>query len=478
MNNDPVADAASIAEPKVRPYEPFPTFQSWLETPFDGTSVDRFLRQLSALKESVTPKQLSEAIRIATNWAAVNTGAIEGLYQVDRGFTYSVAVSSVAWQKIEAIKGDSAAQHIADAVKAYDFVLDAATGSHPLTEVWVRELHEIVTSSQDKYTVITAVGPQEHDLPKGRYKSHPNSPLNFDSNTVHGYASPSETPAEMARFLEELRSESFAAEHPIVQASYAHYAFVCIHPFADGNGRVARALSAMFLYRAYGIPLVVFADQKADYIAGLEQADQGRTSQFVRFIGERVIDTIGMLREQVLAAAVPDVSEQIGELMPLLSGQAGLPHEEIDAITLRLLTVFSEALAKQVTDQHFSVPLVGRVHRHSRGVTTRAPRGYRRVPGDTSGAELRVTIGGPADVAVSRQYYCVTRLPDNDDADFIVYRASGEPMLEMYLREAHPTISQALVFRAETAALRELRELVAEVREKAAASLRKAGYLS
>jgi Fic family protein len=50
----------------------------------------------------------------------------------------------------------------------------------------------------------------------------------------------------MERFVREISSPEFAAAHPIIQAAFAHYVLVAIHPFADGNGRVARALGVLF----------------------------------------------------------------------------------------------------------------------------------------------------------------------------------------------------------------------------------------
>lgn len=124
--------------------------------------------------------------------------------------------------------------------------------------------------------MVTEVGPQHHSLPRGTYKNHPNSPFNFEREEMHGYAPVADTQPEMHRLVETLNEYEFSTLDPVSQAAYAHYAFVCIHPFADGNGRVARALASTFLYRNPGIPLVIFADQKSDYIAALEAADKGQ----------------------------------------------------------------------------------------------------------------------------------------------------------------------------------------------------------
>lgn len=476
MTDDALAQAAEAAQPVIRPYEPFPPFESWLSAPFDPSVIDRFVGQLDGLRASTEPVMLEEAVRIATRWAAVNTGAIEGLFQVDRGFTYSVAVSSAAWENIHAVKGQFAAASIQDAVRAYDFVLDAATGAHPITEVWVRELHQIVASSQDMYTVITEVGSQEHALPKGEYKQYPNNPLNFDSNTVHSYASPLDTPSEMDRLVQELRSEAFHQAHAVVQAAYAHYAFVCVHPFADGNGRVARALAATFLYRAFGVPLVIFADQKADYLDALEAADAGSPAQFLRFVSERVIDTVSMIKEQVLTSAVPAVGDQLAAMRPMLSGHGGLSHAEIDAIIVRMREAFGAALAKQLDAEPPTSPLSGRFFQSS-GTFQNLPSNYRLVPSDETLVGIQVTGEAPARANVSAFYTGTTRLPGVSLPDFAVVHQDGHIALTADLRELHPTVSQAFVFRLEAAALRELREVVREAMSQAEKSLRQTGYV-
>ena len=93
-------DSALEGDVKVEPYKPFPTFSEWAQISFDASTFRAFASQLRDAKEKATPVQLEEAVRIATKWAAVNTGAIEGLYEVDRGFTYSVAMNAAAWSGV------------------------------------------------------------------------------------------------------------------------------------------------------------------------------------------------------------------------------------------------------------------------------------------------------------------------------------------------------------------------------------------
>ena len=67
--------------------------------------------------------------------------------------------------------------------------------------------------------------------------------------TVHFEApSASKVPSEMTVFLEWI--ENHIDLDPVLKAGLAHLWFVTIHPFDDGNGRIARAITDMLLARA------------------------------------------------------------------------------------------------------------------------------------------------------------------------------------------------------------------------------------
>jgi hypothetical protein len=60
-----------------------------------------------------------------------------------------------------------------------------------------------------------------------------------------------------------------------VEAAWLHHRFTQIHPFQDGNGRVARVLASLIFIRHNWFPLVLTRDDRDDYIRSLEQADSG-----------------------------------------------------------------------------------------------------------------------------------------------------------------------------------------------------------
>lgn len=97
---------------------------------------------------------------------------------------------------------------------------------------------------------------------------------------VHYEAPPSERlNAECILFLDWAKGNSPVP--PLIKAGLAHLWFVTLHPFDDGNGRIARAIGDLFLARAYASPqrftslsAQIQRDRKA-YYAILEKTQKG-----------------------------------------------------------------------------------------------------------------------------------------------------------------------------------------------------------
>ncbi|PIP53167.1 hypothetical protein COX08_02485 [Candidatus Beckwithbacteria bacterium CG23_combo_of_CG06-09_8_20_14_all_34_8] len=60
---------------------------------------------------------------------------------------------------------------------------------------------------------------------------------------------PIEVPFQIEHFLEWINSPLSKDIHPVIRAGISHYELVRIHPFVDGNGRVARAFATLVLFR-------------------------------------------------------------------------------------------------------------------------------------------------------------------------------------------------------------------------------------
>lgn len=98
---------------------------------------------------------------------------------------------------------------------------------------------------------------------------------------------------KVSRLMENVVKEIAAIrekEHPVVAAAKAHLEFVFVHPFVDGNGRIARLIMNLILIQAgYNIALISPV-RRAEYISSIEQAHKN-DSDFINLVCGSVIET-------------------------------------------------------------------------------------------------------------------------------------------------------------------------------------------
>lgn len=144
----------------------------------------------------------------------------------------------------------------------------------PLTQNFIRTLHR--TLIREDYTVFRNLpGGQTtcYTIHAGQYKSRPNSVITRYGNHFE-YASPEETPALMSDLVEWYnKAEQSRKFTPVELAAMFHYRYIRIHPFEDGNGRVARLMVNYILSR-HGYPMIVVRNRKKDeYLEALHKTD-------------------------------------------------------------------------------------------------------------------------------------------------------------------------------------------------------------
>jgi cell filamentation protein, protein adenylyltransferase len=117
---------------------------------------------------------------------------------------------------------------------------------------------------------------------------------------------------------------------PIELAAHTHYFFVLIHPFQDGNGRIARLLTNFILLRNH-YPFVVFKNvDRNQYLRTLRKANKGYFEPFLLY-------TAGILEQSLdtyLSAIKGDRKEDTERFLPLSTLAKNTPY---DANYLRVL---------------------------------------------------------------------------------------------------------------------------------------------
>ncbi|HUT62918.1 MAG TPA: Fic family protein, partial [Anaerolineae bacterium] len=109
------------------------------------------------------------------------------------------------------------------------------------------------------------------------------------TGSKYSLPSPGEIPELMRGFIIQL-SDMKEKMHPVEFSAIAHNKFVFIHPFIDGNGRVARLLmNILLLQDGYNIALISPA-VRPEYIQSLEKARKDDRA-FIEFIARMVKET-------------------------------------------------------------------------------------------------------------------------------------------------------------------------------------------
>lgn len=179
--------------------------------------------------------------------------------------------------------------------EAIAYLEQMVRGQEPLTEVVIRELHRILLVESYEVNAVTPDGrPTRRRIAIGQYKTAPNH-VRTTTGEFHYYASPEETPAQMGDLMAWYRREiEIGALHPLLLAATFHYRFVAIHPFDDGNGRMARLLMNLLLMQHGYVPIVIRLESRGDYLLALETADAGDLSDFVALIGEALLRSLAL----------------------------------------------------------------------------------------------------------------------------------------------------------------------------------------
>lgn len=241
-------------------------------------------RVLKSRLETDSPNNLRKFSQSLVRRLSIETGILERIYDLDRGTTEALVANGFVEDLVSRSSTDIEPSRLIDILRDHEaaigLVMDCVAGNRNLTKSVVHELHMILTQHQDTTEAIDLSGKRlKIKLLKGRFKEQINNPKRPDGS-VHEYCPPIQVDSEMENLIRWLGE--YANEDPIIVAAWFHHRFTQIHPYQDGNGRVARSLTTLILLRANLLPLVVDRDLRAEYIDTLEIADQRDLSAIAR----------------------------------------------------------------------------------------------------------------------------------------------------------------------------------------------------
>jgi len=171
------------------------------------------------------------------------------------GNTLSRLETAVVVQKGITIGGKLLKEHLeaTNHAKAFDFIL-SLTNKNTVTEQDILEIHRLVLQNIENDDA-------------GNYR---NNRVRIAGTDVI-FPNYIKIPELMTKFINDLQHE----QDPIEKALFAHYEFVTIHPFIDGNGRTARLLMNLILMQNGYPPAIIKPKDRLKYLKSLEQAQLG-----------------------------------------------------------------------------------------------------------------------------------------------------------------------------------------------------------
>jgi Fic family protein len=215
--------------------------------------------------QEIRAERLVQLRQVTTIESTASSTRIEGVELTD---------AEVA-RVLEGIRSDSFRSRDEEEVRGYAELLTLIYESHaeiPLTENHIKQLHRILLGHSGK--------DERH---RGEYKRLPNDVVRKRGDVVEEVVFKTATPFDTPRLMAELVEVTNAALgeralHPLVVIGRFVVDFLAIHPFQDGNGRLARALTTLLLLRT-GYDYVPYAslervieDNKPQYYVALRDS--------------------------------------------------------------------------------------------------------------------------------------------------------------------------------------------------------------
>ena len=185
------------------------------------------------------------------------------------GNTLTLGETAFVLEEGLTISGKSLKDHeeVVGHARAIDLVYDFIRRKSDLTEKDLFDLHKAIQTER----IIDAY------KPVGAWKVEPNSTVIVSGNTqtIFEFAAPKDIPELMESWLgmfQKLCKENTANKEAALSAYvHLHVSFVRIHPFWDGNGRMARLIANVPVIMAGYPPVIIPKEHRQEYIESLSE---------------------------------------------------------------------------------------------------------------------------------------------------------------------------------------------------------------
>ncbi len=246
-------------------------------------------------------ERLEQKIRMEWNY---HSNVIEG-NSLDYGETRSLLLWGIT-AKGKPLKDHLDLEGHNEAIKKLEAIADKEI---PITESLIIEFHRLILAEPfDDY---------RKEIQPGKYKETDNYLYNYRGERVD-FCTPAEVPVKLNELINwtnnaidpPKRKKKKYDIHPLLIATRFHYEFINIHPFDDGNGRLARIFMNLILMQCGYPPIIVNKDLKDQYYRAIEDSRERGIEVLAEFLGEQLIKS----QELYLKAAKGETIEEPDDL--------------------------------------------------------------------------------------------------------------------------------------------------------------------
>ena len=234
--------------------------------------------------------EYEEAYREALLDEAVYSSIIEGAFTTKKDAREFIEKGREPKNKSE--------QMVKNNYEALTYVLEHIDS--PITEQTIFDIYALVT----KDTL-------EEEYSTDSYRNDKVFVQTAKGDIVHTAPTADKVPEMMTSLLSFIRESELS---PLIKACIAHFYFVYVHPFFDGNGRTARALSYMILlqagydfFRYFSISGVI-ADERAKYYKAIKDVedDDFDMTYFIDYYTAMLARAVTVMEQRLFSKAAVD----------------------------------------------------------------------------------------------------------------------------------------------------------------------------
>jgi len=256
-----------------------------LEQEFTEKKIQKYIRSKRKFDSYVVSKDLLEKTDRIKEDFFNNLGSLskEGKKQLisrfKTGYTYhscsiegntlSRAEVDLVINKNQSIDGKRLyeLQEVINHKKAIEYMMSE---DEDLSELFIKKLHEVLMKNILEYKE------EDPEFVIGGYRVD----MRFIEGADFVPVPHMMVPFEMKDLIKFYKKNKYSI-HPIELASDFHMKFIVIHPFSDGNGRIARLLMNFILDRS-GFPMIdISVKNREEYIKALASGNDGELTKFI-----------------------------------------------------------------------------------------------------------------------------------------------------------------------------------------------------